>query len=401
MINNLRQQYHDKIKAELDGCINFWLDFGMDKKHGGIYTCLDKNGEIYSSDKSVWMQGRAAWIFSHLCNTYGAKEQWLLAAKSCLDFMDAHCFNESGSSRMLFSVTNDGRPLRQRRYFYSEQFYTIACAEYYLQTKNSGYLLKAQNSFENIYKWCFQGVEDPVGMGPKTNEKTRELRSFGPPMIYLNTCLIMYRCDEENSLYYLRKAVEMADIILNCHYKKELACTLENCGPKGEYYNNISAGRHLNPGHAIEGAWFIMRLAEILDSGKMASKAMEMYENAFESGWDKKYGGLLYFTDSENKPIETCEHDMKLWWPQNELAIAASRAYMLDGSKKHLERLDMVLDYSFAHFSDGGKSEWFGCLHRDGTKTEPAAKGSSFKGPFHLPRMLITLDKFFENTRQE
>ena len=29
-------------KAELERSANFWLEHGMDKEHGGVYTCLDR-----------------------------------------------------------------------------------------------------------------------------------------------------------------------------------------------------------------------------------------------------------------------------------------------------------------------------------------------------------------------
>ncbi len=58
----------------------------MDPVNGGVYTCLDRSGKVYSTDKSVWMQGRCGWIFAWLCRVYGPKEEWLAASKSCLDF---------------------------------------------------------------------------------------------------------------------------------------------------------------------------------------------------------------------------------------------------------------------------------------------------------------------------
>ena len=78
------------VKKELESSVNFWLEKGMDKEHGGIYTCIDRFGKIYSTDKSVWMQGRCAWTYSYLCNMYGKKDEWMKAAKSCLDFMEEH-----------------------------------------------------------------------------------------------------------------------------------------------------------------------------------------------------------------------------------------------------------------------------------------------------------------------
>ena len=52
----------DWLRGQLDISARFWLEHGMDAEHGGIYTCLDRQGRIYSTDKSVWMQGRCAWM---------------------------------------------------------------------------------------------------------------------------------------------------------------------------------------------------------------------------------------------------------------------------------------------------------------------------------------------------
>ena len=46
------------IREELDRCVGFWLKNGMDPVNGGVYTCLDRSGKVYSTDKSVWMQCR-------------------------------------------------------------------------------------------------------------------------------------------------------------------------------------------------------------------------------------------------------------------------------------------------------------------------------------------------------
>ena len=66
-----RLQGHQKwIQAELERSVAFWLKNGMDLVHGGVYTCLDREGKVFSTDKSVWMQGRCAWTFAYLCHVY-------------------------------------------------------------------------------------------------------------------------------------------------------------------------------------------------------------------------------------------------------------------------------------------------------------------------------------------
>ena len=117
------------VRSELERSVQFWLKNGMDHQHGGVYTCLDRKGEIYSTDKSVWMQGRCGWTFAYLCHVYGVKQEWLDASKSCIDFMEKYCINREAGDRMYFTVTEDGKPLRQRRYCFSEGFYCMANAE--------------------------------------------------------------------------------------------------------------------------------------------------------------------------------------------------------------------------------------------------------------------------------
>ena len=116
MTDNMQKivEIRDWVREELDSCVDFWLKYGIDRVNGGCYTCLDRTGKIYSTDKSVWMQGRCGWTFSYLCHLYGVKQEWLEAAKSCIDFLEDHCINHEAGDRLYFTVTAEGKPLRQR-----------------------------------------------------------------------------------------------------------------------------------------------------------------------------------------------------------------------------------------------------------------------------------------------
>ena len=222
------------VKEELERCVNFWLKNGMDEVNGGVYTCLDREGKIYSTDKSVWMQGRCGWIFAYLYKVYGIKEEWLKASKSCLDFMENYCINKDAGRRMYFTVTADGKPLRQRRYCFSEGFYCIANAEYYGVTGEKEHLERARQAYDLIYH-LNHGGEDPTGMGPKTIPETRTGRALADPMIFLNTTAIMRRVDPENKEKYDKYSAECVHDIFAYHHKPELKCTLESVGVNGEF----------------------------------------------------------------------------------------------------------------------------------------------------------------------
>lgn len=379
------------VKEELDRSINFWLKNAMDSVNSGVYTCLDRTGKIYSTDKSVWMQGRCGWIFAYLCHVYGARKQWLEASKSCLDFMEKYCINKDAGRRMYFTVTADGKPLRQRRYCFSEAFYCIANAEYYGVTGDKECLERARTAYQLIHD-LNHGMKDPTGLGAKTIPETRTGRALADPMIFLNTTAVMRRVDKENEELYNKYSAECIEEIFKYHHKPELKCTLETVGINGEFMGDISAGRVVNPGHDIECSWFVMEEANRTGDGELHKKAEEVYRFAFEGGWDKEYGGLLYFRDCLGNPPEAYEHDMKLWWPHNEILIASLMAYRDTKDEYYLDNFKVTLDYCKKFFSDPEFGDWYGYLRRDGKPTQPACKGSTFKGPFHLPRMLIMLD---------
>lgn len=386
------QAYRDWVQSELKTCANFWLEKGMDRVNGGVYTCLDRKGEIYSTDKSVWMQGRCGWTFSYLCHVYGVRPEWLEAAKSCIDFLEDHCINREAGGRMYFTVTAEGKPLRQRRYCFSEGFYVLANAEYYGVTGEREHLERARRAYELIWQLNNGLIKDPTGLGPKTIPETRTGRALADPMIYLNITSVMHRVDPEQAALYDERAAKCADDIFRYHVKPDLKCTLESVDPEGNPRLYYTEGRTVNPGHDIECVWFLLEYANRTGNQELHRGAEQIFNWAIEAGWDKEYGGLLYFIDCLGKPPEAYEHDMKLWWPHNEILIASLMAYRDTKDEKYLEWFFKTAEYCKTCFADDVCGEWYGYLRRDGKPTEPPCKGSTFKGPFHVPRSLIMAD---------
>ena len=120
-IQELQKFYHDTLFNDV---LPFWLQSDLiDREYGGFITSVDRQGKSYNDDKSVWFQGRCLWTFSKLCNVYGVNEEWASAADSGAKFIKEHCIDTDG--RMFFTVTRDGKPLRKRRYFFSESFLVV------------------------------------------------------------------------------------------------------------------------------------------------------------------------------------------------------------------------------------------------------------------------------------
>lgn len=383
-ISKLREFYHTHI---LENVIPFWMRSDLlDKKYGGFITSVDREGRLYNSDKSVWFQGRCLWTFSRLCRQYGQRPEWVEAAKSGANFIKRYGIDPA-DGRMYFTLTREGEPLRKRRYFFSESFLVLGFAEYYSAFGEAADLALAEKYFENMYCIYRNPASDPFKITPKENAKVRSTHSCADSMVLLNAAQALRRVNPLRASYYDERIAEVVQDILTLHYKEEHRCVLETVNRDGSILDN-PAGRTINPGHSIENAWFLMNHANITQNSVLLEKALNILKWSLDWGWDKEYGGLLYFADMSHRPCEQLEYDMKLWWVHNEALIATLVAASLTDDPVYETWYDKLHTYTFGHFPDREYGEWYGYLHRDGSVSH-TQKGSLWKGPYHLPRCLM------------
>ena len=372
-------EWQQSYKKDLcENIMPFWLKNGLDRVNGGIYTCLDRDGSLIDSTKSVWFQGRFAFVCSFAYNTIEKNPEWLEAAKSTIDFIEAHCFDSDG--RMYFEVMADGTPLRKRRYVFSESFAAIAMAEYSKASGDKTYAEKALKLFKDIRKF----VATP-GYMPAKYLDSLQAKGHSLVMILINTAS---RIRNVISDPVLDQQIDESIASLKDFMKPEFKALLEMVGPNGEFIDTCN-GRVINPGHCIETAWFLLEEAKHRGWEKeLTAQALQILDWSWEWGWDKQYGGIINFRDCRNLPPQDYSQDMKFWWPQTEAIIATLYAYEATGDDKYLVWHKQISEWTYAHFPDNECGEWYGYLHRDGTVAQPA-KGNIFKGPFHIPRMMI------------
>ncbi len=370
-------QCADRYRRELvDNIMPFWLKYGLDRVNGGVYTCLDRDGSLMDSTKSVWFQGRFGYTAAAAYNNIEKNPEWLAASKSCIDFIEAHCFDTDG--RMYFEVMADGTPLRKRRYVFSECFAAIAMSEYSLATGDRSYAEKALKLFKDIRRF----ISTPGILEPKYLP-TQPAIGHSITMILINTAARVRAVISDPVLdQQIDESIERLKLFIHPEFK----ALLETVTPEGNLIDTIN-GRVINPGHCIETAWFLLEEARHRNDKELTDMAITILDWSWEWGWDKQYGGIINFRDCRNFPAQDYSQDMKFWWPQTEGIIATLYAYEATGNEKYLEWHRMIDEWTFKHLPDPEYGEWYGYLHRDGTVAQPA-KGNIFKGPFHVPRML-------------
>ena len=376
-------QYRDEL---IDSVIPFWMNNSKDEDSGGYFTCLNRRGEVFDTDKFMWLQGREVWLFSMLYNNVERKQEWLDMALHGADFMKKFGMDSKGN--WYFSLTRDGKPLIQPYNIFSDCFAAMAFSELYKATGDPEHKQIAITTFQNIQR----RQDNPKGNYNKAYPGTRPLKSFSLPMILCNLSLIM---EEILGTEQVNKTIQpLIKEVMEVFYDKSLGLILESVTPDGQFCDSFE-GRLVNPGHANESMWFMMDLAVRNNDRALIDRAVQILLDTTEFGWDKKQGGIFYFLDVKGHPAQQLEWDQKLWWVHIETLISMAKGYRLTGNESCKKWFETLHEYTWNHFKDPEYPEWYGYLNRAGDPLLEL-KGGKWKGCFHVPRGMYEIWKILE-----
>jgi N-acylglucosamine 2-epimerase len=384
IIADYSQQYRKEL---FDSVVPFWIQHSPDTEYGGYFTCLDRRGEVYDTDKFMWLQGRQVWLFSMLYNKVEKRQEWLDMAIHGAEFMRKYGRDEQGS--WYFSLTREGNPLVQPYSIFTDCFAAMAFSQLNLATGNSEYGETALHTFQNI----LHRRENPKGQYSKVYTGTRPGKILSIPMILSNLVFELEHLLEPEQIeavtqYCLHEVTQQ-------FFQSESGLILEMTNPDGSFQDSFE-GRLIMPGHSLESMWFLMDLGERTSNEEIIKWAVDRSVHILEYGWDKKYDGIFYMLDIKGYPTQQLEWDQKLWWVHQEALLAMLKGYMHTEDFRCWHWLQRLHNYTWSHFRDPEYGEWFGYLNRKGEVLLPL-KGGKWKGCFHTPRFLYQGWRAFEN----
>lgn len=453
-----------------DQVLPFWLKHGWDRKHGGIMTILNFDGAAIDTTKSGWFQGRAGWMFATAAYellSSGADvkaerakgEEFMAFARSCCDFIERHCRDQSQGGKLYFSVTREGKGIRNRRYVYSESFASIAhaaCARAVpLSSSDKTAAAQVQKMHADLavshLEFFLRFSFVPGVMAPKYQHP--QMMGIAPFMIALVTAQELRLCLDSSSSASsaVRVKVDPTSLlhassgekkkegglssasltsmslnevidacihrILNTFVKDDLRVCLEVVdSATGAPIWDHAEGRTLNPGHAIECSWFLMHEGRVRGNRRYIDRGMDILDYASERGLcpvvaknGRDESALLMFVDLDrSKQSMILEHSSYYWWTHNELMIAALMAAVETAasdparSRRYFQLYQRTARFAFRQFSVKNRicktdtsGEWVGYLSN---AQEPISTsvGSLFKGPFHFPRQLLVCSQLLK-----
>ncbi len=374
---NYRRKYEKEL---LEKTIPFWEKNCQDKKYGGYFTSLDRDGSVYDDRKYMWMQWRIVYMFATLYKSQYGKKEWLDIARKGFDFLVKNGKDKNGY--YYFAINRDGTPAVAPYSIFSDCFAAMGSAALYKATGENRYRKEAESAMKNY----IGRMDNPKLQWEKSLPGAVRRHNLGQYMILANLGLVMKDCLGTDS--YDKDTATAVAFVMEKFWNPKFKIIFENINEDGTFDLDSSDGRHINPGHGLESMWFILKYAELNGRKDLIKPACKAIEGLLEFGWDRKNGGIYYFMDVLGKPHIELQANMKLWWVHNEALVAILYAYRLTGKEVFKEWFEKADAWTWKHFPDKKHGEWYGYLDRQGNATH-TLKGGKWKSFFHLPRFLL------------
>ena len=385
-IEQLTELYKNTL---LNNVLPFWSEHSLDQVHGGYFTCLDRTGNVYDTDKFIWLQNRQVWTYSMFYNRLEQKAEWLELARHGAEFLAKHGRDESGN--WYFALNKAGQPLVQPYNIFSDCFAAMAFSQYAIASGEDTAKEIALQAYNNVLR----RQSNPKGKYNKAYPGTRSLKSLAVPMILANLSLEMDWLLEGSELEAV--LAQTVREVMSDFRDRNLGLMFENVTPDGKHIDCFD-GRLINPGHGIEAMWFVMDIARRNNNLDLINEAVDVVLNTLKYSWDKEYGGIYYFMDVEGYPLHQLEWNQKLWWVHLETLVALLMGFNLTGRQECWQWFERVHNYTWSNFADSKHGEWFGYLSRQG-ELLLNLKGGKWKGCFHVPRALYLCWKQLETIK--
>jgi len=286
----MRGQYRKDL---FEDYVPFHEKYVVDKEFGGFHCTVTPTGELVSTEKTAWYEGRGTWVFSFLYNQFGREQKYLDIAARSIKLIER---SRPKSSEEMWprALQRDGAPAGPPDpEVYSSLFIAEGMAEYSKAAKDAKYWEEAKQ----IVLRCVRHYDRPdyhplIGrtyLGPEA-PAFAGARVLGVWMVLLRatTQMLATRADAELQMVNDR----CVDSILNHHHNPRFQLLNELINhdmtrPRNDYEKLVYAG------HAVETLWMVLDEAVRRKSIALYDRVAPMFQRHCEVSRDRVFGGLL------------------------------------------------------------------------------------------------------------
>ena len=375
--SELRQFLHQHLTEHV---LPFWFPKLIDQRHGGLNNCVQDDGEVLSTEKYLWSQGRALWVLSKLFNDIDQNSKWLEMAAPISKLLTD--YGRNADREWHFNLIEDGTPARETQSIYVDGFCIYGLTEY---AKATGHAKSLDTALE-AYSDASPKLDDHRLVRTMPHPIPTGYQSHGPLMLFAHVFHELGILSGRENIQ--QRALELADRILTQHLDPESGQLHEFVVPGGQK-DSSDIGQTSIPGHVVESMWFLEEIYRYHGQSEKIPLLLETIRIHLELGWDQQFGGLVLAAHLGGGKPQWHNPLGKIWWPHTESLQALLMTYAHTREKWAEDWYWKIHDYSFTHFPNWDSGDWFHNLDREGKPTIPYLQTLPVKDPFHLPRALI------------
>jgi len=334
---------------------------------GGFYQNLKDDGTVFDlHSRHLVSSTRFVFNYSEAFRR-GLGDHYQAWAKHGVDYLLNEHLADTGHFSWMLGVLPDHRALA-----YGHAFVMLAGASAVRADVEGGSRCLALG--EHILETYFFESHASAYADERSPDLT-ELSPYRGQNANMHACESMIACyHATGSAHYLERAT-----ILAKRFAGELAD--QAGGMVWEHYsenwsidwdlhrdqpNDLFKPWGFQPGHQVEWSKLLTELFQITNESWYLKRAIALYEQAIDTGWDDTYGGLVYGV----APDGSFASADKYFWVHAEAFAAAYRLFRLTGEQRYLNDYQRIWDYAWAYLIDHQYGAWFRVLSREGQKID-------------------------------
>lgn len=395
--------------------LNKWYPQSMDTVYGGFLTTFTYDFKpTGQQDKMIVTQARHTWTNAKASQLYPAANYYKTGAKHGFRFLkDVMWDKKHGGFFTLVDRQGTVRNTDSAKTAYGNAFGIYALSAYYAASGDTSALNLARKAFlwlekgshDSRYKGYYQHLNTqgaPIerettasstsDVGYKDqNSSIHLLEAFTELYAVWPDALVRRRLEE--MLMLIRDTITSAKCYLTLFFKPDWkpVSFRDFADSIVLKHRNLD---HVSFGHDVETAFLLLEASHALgikNDIKTLRVAKRMVDHALQHGWDNKAGGFYdegyYF---KNKPGITIIKETKNWWAQaealNTLLLMADR--FPDDKMQYFRKFKQLWHYAQTYLIDHEYGDWYeGGLDKEPQKRK-ALKGHIWKATYHQYRSL-------------
>ncbi|MGH9451473.1 MAG: AGE family epimerase/isomerase [Terriglobia bacterium] len=365
LLQEWRRRFHHEL---FEVALPFWDRHGVDHENGGVMCALDYDGARHNTEKVLWFQGRAIWVYSFLYNHFGQDSRCLEVARKTKDFVLRYAVQPDGW--FAEKLSREGGILKpfsgdtEGMYFVVEGLQEYAAATGDSESRELSFQL-----FRKLFKdfdspnFRYRGADFPYLW--RTQNAVRPL---GLWMVILYIATQMLR--RWDNLEIEAIADRALDAVVNKHYNSEIGLNTEML--YFDFSRPKEEERKSRFGHCIEALWMAMEEAVRRGDTVLWETCSVRIRRHLDAGWDHIYGGLSQWINVDQPCYEWPVEDplgtglqlrfageyeyMKALWALHETLIATLKVFEQTGARwaaRYFGMAQEVIDEKFSQKARG------------------------------------------------